>query len=445
MRERRPRRRIGLAALAAVPVFLLLGPAAVPPALAATSLHVTGAYDGSYVPGRPMAVRVQITADRLVRGRLEVSTAEGTPVGLPVEVPGGSSKEFLVVLPAWLSFNFDGAVGVQARLRDGSTDIATGDAILQSSTGQELVGLLPGALGGRSVPGAAPLAVDAGTAHFAALGPAELAQAPDSLGPVSTIAAAADELVRLPAATRTALLAWVEQGGHLLVDADRGQTRRGRTRAVAARSGRTVPRRPGRDQAHRRGHRRRTMVGTGGAHRVGRHRRSCGSLRQRLRGSVAGQRGRAAGAPPGLAGRLPRPLRAGGGSGRVPRRPPSGPSRAGLGGGASGGGDVHRRQLRRRTGPARHHPAGRHQHRDHRGQSDGRHVDGRLLLRRPDVAAPLRCGMVPGGRVRHPETPTLSPASPSRPTAPKDRYRSTRASSASFPRPGRSWPRARSR
>ncbi len=41
---------------------------------------------------------------------------------------------------------------------------------------------------------------------------------------MSTIGAAADELVRLPPATRSALLAWVEQGGHLLVDADRGQT-----------------------------------------------------------------------------------------------------------------------------------------------------------------------------------------------------------------------------
>jgi hypothetical protein len=222
VRERWPRRRLGLAALAVIPVFLVLGPAA-GPAFAATSLGVTGAYDGSYVPGRPMAVRVQVTADRLVRGRLEVNTAGGTPVALPIEVPGGSSKEFLVVLPAWLSFRFDGAVGVQARLRDGSTDLATGEAVLQSSTGQELVGLLPGALGGRPVPGAAPLAVDAGTARFAAIGPADLAQAPDSLGPVSTIAAAADELARLPPATRTALLAWVEQGGHLLVDADRGQ------------------------------------------------------------------------------------------------------------------------------------------------------------------------------------------------------------------------------
>ena len=223
MRERWPRRTLRLAALASVTVLLVLGPAA-GPASAATSLEVTGAYDGSYVAGRPLAVRVQVRADRLVRGRLEVNLADGTPVGLAVEVPGGSTKEFLVVLPAWQSFRFDGAVGVQARLRDGSTDIARGDVLLQSSTGQEVVGLLPGALGGRAVPGPAPLAVDAGTAHFAALGPAELAQAPGSLGPVSTVAVAPDELVRLPPAPRAALLAWVDQGGHLLVDADRGQT-----------------------------------------------------------------------------------------------------------------------------------------------------------------------------------------------------------------------------
>lgn len=211
------------AVLAAVPVLLLVGPA-VAPAAAATTLKVTGAYDGSYVPGRPMAVRVQVAADRLVRGRLEVSVTNGTPVGVPVEVPGGSTKEFLVVVPPWQSLGFGGGVGIIARLRDGSTDVATGSGNLQSSVGQELVGLLPGALGGRAVPGPAPLAVDAGTARFTTVGPAELAQAPASLGPVSTIGAAADELVRLPPATRSALLAWVEQGGHLLIDADRGQT-----------------------------------------------------------------------------------------------------------------------------------------------------------------------------------------------------------------------------
>ncbi len=216
-------RRLGLVALAIVPLLLTLGPAA-GPAAAATSLKVVGAYDGSYVPGRPLAVRVQVTADRLVRGRLEVGTAGGTPVAIPVEVPGGSTKEFLVVMPAWQSFRFDGAIGVQALLRDGSDEIATGDGVLQSSTGQELVGLLPGALGGRSVPGPAPLAVDAGTARFTAVGAAELAQAPGSLGPVSTIGAAADELARMPVDTRAAVLAWVEQGGHLLVDADRGQS-----------------------------------------------------------------------------------------------------------------------------------------------------------------------------------------------------------------------------
>ena len=184
---------------------------------------MAGAYDGSYVPGHPSAVRVQVAADRLLRGRLEVTVAEDTMVSVPVEVPGGSTKEFLVVVPGSQSFRFDGAVPVRARLRDGSNDLATGTGILQSSVGNELVGVLPAALGGRAVPGPSPLAVDVGTARFAALGPAELAQAPASLGPVSTIAAGADELGRLPEPTRKAVLAWVEQGGHLLVDADPGQ------------------------------------------------------------------------------------------------------------------------------------------------------------------------------------------------------------------------------
>ena len=216
-------RRARLAALAALPLLLVLGPAAAP-ASAATTVGVAGAYDGTYVPGRPVAVRVQVTADRLLQGRLEVVVSDGTPVGVAVEVPGGSTKEFLVVVPGSQSFNFDGALAVQARIRDGSTDIAAGNGVIQSSVGQELVGLLPAALGGRGLPGPTALAVDAGTARFAAIGPAELAQAPASLGPVSTIAAAADELMRLPGSARSAVLTWLEQGGHLLVDADPGQT-----------------------------------------------------------------------------------------------------------------------------------------------------------------------------------------------------------------------------
>jgi len=199
-----------------------VGPAA--PAAAETTLGVAGAYDGSYVPGRPAAVRVQVAADRLLRGRLDVTVAGEATVSVPVEVPGGSTKEFLVVVPGSQSFAFERAVPVEVRLRDGSNELAGGRGVLQSSVGSELVGVLPGALGGRAVPGPSPLAVDVGTAHFAAVGPAELAQAPTSLGPVSTIAAAGDELGRLPASTRTAVLAWVEQGGHLLVDADPGQT-----------------------------------------------------------------------------------------------------------------------------------------------------------------------------------------------------------------------------
>lgn len=51
------------------------------------------------------------------------------------------------------------------------------------------IGVLPGGLRGRPVPGAAALAVDAGTARFTAIDEGDLGQAPASLGPRSTLVA----------------------------------------------------------------------------------------------------------------------------------------------------------------------------------------------------------------------------------------------------------------
>jgi hypothetical protein len=219
------RRPADFAVLAALAGAVVAGWVA--PAGAASAVTVDAGYDSLYAPGRSLPVRVRVEADRLVRGAVEVrggalaGPEARNEVRLPVEVPGGSAKEFLVVLPAQRSFEgIGGALEVTARLVDGSRREVAGSSpvSLRPTADQELVGLLPGVLAGGPVPGPAPLAVEAGVARFVAVGPAELAQAPATLEPLGTLGLADDELARLAPSARAGVLRWVAAGGQLLVD-----------------------------------------------------------------------------------------------------------------------------------------------------------------------------------------------------------------------------------
>lgn len=192
------------------------------PASAETTLEVDAGYAGAFVPGQEVPIRVRVTADRLVRGTLEVAVGtpeNGTPVAMAVEVPGGGQKQFLMTAPAGLNQSPD----VTARLRQDDRVIAAGRTTIRAAADTELVGILPGALRGRAVPGVQPLVVDAGTARFAAVGEAELEGAPGTLSPLSTLAADADELGRLSPGARAGVLRWLDAGGRLLVDSAKGQ------------------------------------------------------------------------------------------------------------------------------------------------------------------------------------------------------------------------------
>ncbi|HJV08955.1 MAG TPA: hypothetical protein VJ653_04715, partial [Acidimicrobiales bacterium] len=142
------------------------------PAAAETTLDVDAGYAGAFIPGEEVPVRIRVSADRLVRGTLEVGIGNpenGIPVAMAVEVPGGSQKEFLLTAPSGLNPNPD----VVARLRQGDQLVASGKTTVRSTADTELVGVLPGALRGRPVPGLSPLAIDAGSARFAAVGTGE--------------------------------------------------------------------------------------------------------------------------------------------------------------------------------------------------------------------------------------------------------------------------------
>ncbi|MGH9183317.1 MAG: hypothetical protein ACRDZ9_05825 [Acidimicrobiales bacterium] len=193
------------------------------PAAAAPKVEVEAGHDGFYRPGAAVPVRVTVRADRLVRATLAVRV--GSPGGVDeqverrVEVPGGSVKEYVVMVP---TSPLLGANEARAELVGGDGTEATGRARLRQALDQELVGLLPAVLGGRPAPAPAPLAVDAGTARFVALDDALLAAAPAALASLGTVGSAAGEVAALAHRERRAVLGWVAGGGHLLVDTDPG-------------------------------------------------------------------------------------------------------------------------------------------------------------------------------------------------------------------------------
>jgi hypothetical protein len=180
-------------------------------------VEVVAGYDGRYLVGRRLPVTVSIEADRLVRGAVEVAIdgLAGT-WSVPVEVPGGSDKQVVVVIPSSAGFPVD---AVQVRLV-GSGEAITVEAELEPLQAEEVVGLLPGATPA-DLPPPLPFPQGIGTARFAALSP-ELLAIPGAIDPVGTIVAGPEELGRLDAAARASVLDWIDRGGRLVVDAAPG-------------------------------------------------------------------------------------------------------------------------------------------------------------------------------------------------------------------------------
>lgn len=212
--SRRRLRRVLVGACAAL-LAVAPGPAAgAAEDTAPVPLQVTAGYSGYGTQGRSVPVRVTVDADRLLTGSLVVRGRNGSRVTRGVEVPGGSVKRFTLVLPP----NFGGDDLVTATVVDGDDRVlAKGEHRITMGEGSELVGLLPEVLAGRTVPGPAPLSVDAGTARFVTLTAADIISA-DALDALSAIGARFGELEALRPGARTALASWLAGGGQLLID-----------------------------------------------------------------------------------------------------------------------------------------------------------------------------------------------------------------------------------
>lgn len=177
-------------------------------------MEVDAGYDGSYLTGRRVPVHVTVRTDRLIRGSIEVTLANQPGTwGLEVEVPGGGVNDFVVVVPT------PAAVEVrEVRVRlVGAGEPVTAEAELDPLEDEQLVGLLP-EVAPPDEPQPLTLAMDVGTARFVALD-ADAVAVVGVLDPIGTVVAGADELGRLAAGARAAVLDWIDRGGRLVVDA----------------------------------------------------------------------------------------------------------------------------------------------------------------------------------------------------------------------------------
>lgn len=179
---------------------------------------VDAGFDGYFVPGRPVPIRVTLSATELWSGEVAVSFGNGTGEHVQVEITGGTSEEHWLLLDAPPST--DPVVTVSAR-RDGrSTTSSVGRDRLLADTDTQLVGTLAG-LGGLELDDIETV-VGGQDIVLVRLEPALLDLGPEALAALDSVAATHDDLTSLSDSHRDALLGWLTLGGTLYVDGPTG-------------------------------------------------------------------------------------------------------------------------------------------------------------------------------------------------------------------------------
>jgi hypothetical protein len=190
-------------------------------ASAKTTIDAVVGVDGFYSPGKAVAVRVTIKADRLIKGTVEVKANDfgsQSSTVVPIEVAGGATKEVLVVVPSAVQ-NPGQSAEVTVIVSDGATELASTDVSASTRPDQELVGVFPTLLTQGKPPETTKLTVDVGTARMSPFVVSDLA-APGAIEAFDVLAATSADLAALDPPSTRELLGWVGRGGRLLVRSD---------------------------------------------------------------------------------------------------------------------------------------------------------------------------------------------------------------------------------
>ena len=213
-----PAVRFGRALLASVAALLgctsLSGraEAAAPPA--AATLEVAAGLRGWHDQGDHVVVTANVAADELFSGRIDVVAPSGATVTKSIQVAGGTTKSFMLVVPS----SSDGSA-IDVRLFHGDDLVAKKAVAMRVAEEVELVGVLP-ALVTRvgKLPEQVNLATEAGKAQLAELSLDQMSLGTAALDVFDSIAATTADVRSLQPAQLAALLGWLNRGGRLLLD-----------------------------------------------------------------------------------------------------------------------------------------------------------------------------------------------------------------------------------
>ncbi len=203
-----------IAAAVALVSLAPLGSFATHVAAAEPTFEVTAGLRGWFDPGDHVVVAATVTSDDLLDGRIDVVAMTGARVTREVQVAGGTSKTFLMVVPT----SADGSALDVRLYRNGELAVRR-SVPLKPAEEVELVGVLP-ALVTRvgELPEQTNLATDTGKAQLTELSLEQMALGTAALDVFDTIAATSADLGSLQPAPRAALLGWLNRGGRLLLD-----------------------------------------------------------------------------------------------------------------------------------------------------------------------------------------------------------------------------------
>ena len=188
----------------------------VQPAAAAetATLEVDAGLRGWHDPGDHVLVAAKVHSDELFSGRIDVVAVSGAIVSKDIQVAGGTTKTFMLVVPTAA----DGSP-IDVRLYGGNDLVSKKSVALKIAEAVELVGVLP-ALVTRvgNLPEQTNLATDAGKAQLAELSLEQMALGSAALDVFDTVVGTVADLRSLQPAPRSALLGWLNRGGRLLLD-----------------------------------------------------------------------------------------------------------------------------------------------------------------------------------------------------------------------------------
>ncbi len=216
------RRHLGLAALTVVLSATAFGPAIAPAARqSANALRVEAPLTSEFGFGDSVVIDAVIEADSLIDGSVTASAeASTTTVVRELQVAGGAVARVLLVVPV-PSFNGGGPTNVDVELLDGDEVIARARLSFSHHPDVDVTGVLPRLRASLAqMPNRVQLEPDVRGSQFATLTSEIIGLGPGALSQLDSIAGTSADLANLEPEARRALVAWVDDGGRLLIDDD---------------------------------------------------------------------------------------------------------------------------------------------------------------------------------------------------------------------------------